>query len=297
MLACCVPDAYHLTHASADISCSYWCMPQGERSLAESVEFKHMLKHANLLYLGTRVLILLDLSYIGRFWTLFEAWLSMQAVHPEGLTPATREQQRFDIVPIHGANKITGESLKNMWAERTPEEAYDLLKKPDVTVTNHGDKEIQLDKLLQLDEEVRDAVRATGMPETNADKCAIDVKGHSKGGTLWEKKPSIESDEVPPRAPISQRAEGSSSMSGGKQAGDDLKRLRIRVETLERRLEASERQLMARVDRLERSKGNKGVLASNVFSISRGLRSTKVKTGDELPPGLPSPPPPGVVHV
>jgi len=86
-------------------------------------------------------------------------------------------------------------------------------------------------------------------------------------------------------------------VSGGKQEGDDLKRLRIRVETLERRLEASERQLMARVDRLERSKGNKGILASNVFSISRVLRSTKVKTGDELPPGLPLPPPPGVVHV
>ena len=132
----------------------YWCMPQAKRSLAEDIEFKHMLKHANLLYLGTRVLILLDLSYIGRFWTLFEAWLSMQAAHPEGLTPATREQQRFDIVPIHGANRLTGESLKSMGAEKTPKEAYDLLKEPDVTVTNQGDKDIQLEKLLQLDKEV-----------------------------------------------------------------------------------------------------------------------------------------------
>ena len=47
---------------------SYWCMPQGKRSLATKLEFNHMLNHANLLYLGTRVLILLDLSYISRFW-------------------------------------------------------------------------------------------------------------------------------------------------------------------------------------------------------------------------------------
>ena len=135
-------------------------MPQAKRSPAEDIEFKHMLKHANLLYLGTRVLILLDLSYIGRFWTLFEAWLSMQTVHSEGLKPATLEQQRFDIVPIHGANKITGESLKSMWAERTPQEAYDLLSEPDVSVTNQSDKEIQLEKLLLLDDEVREATQA-----------------------------------------------------------------------------------------------------------------------------------------
>ena len=41
---------------------------QAERTKAEHVEFVHMLKHANLLYVGTRVLILLDLSYVSRFW-------------------------------------------------------------------------------------------------------------------------------------------------------------------------------------------------------------------------------------
>jgi hypothetical protein len=153
--------------ASAGHPGSFWSMPQAKRSPAESVEFKHMLKHANLLYLGTRVLILLDLSYIGRFWTLFEAWLSMQSVHAEGLKPAAPEEKRFEIVPVHGANKITGESLESMWAERTPQEAYDLLKEPDVTVTNLSDKEVQLVKLMQLDEEVREAMRAIDMAETD----------------------------------------------------------------------------------------------------------------------------------
>lgn len=46
----------------------YWDMPQGERTPAELVEFKHMLSNVNLLYLGMSVLILLDLSYMSRFW-------------------------------------------------------------------------------------------------------------------------------------------------------------------------------------------------------------------------------------
>ena len=57
----------------------FWCMPQGEqRTLAEKVRFKHMLGNVNLLYLGCQVLALIDISYLSRFWTQFEAWLSMQ---------------------------------------------------------------------------------------------------------------------------------------------------------------------------------------------------------------------------
>ena len=37
-----------------------------------------------------------------------------------------------------------------MW----PQEAHDLLKEPDVTVTNQSDKDVQLE-LLKLDEQVR----------------------------------------------------------------------------------------------------------------------------------------------
>ena len=51
-----------------------------------------------------------------------------------------------------------GEGLKALWATRTPQQAYDLLKEPDVTVTNQSDKDMQLDKLLKLDVEVREAI-------------------------------------------------------------------------------------------------------------------------------------------
>ena len=42
-----------------------------------------------------------------------------------------------------------------MWAQRSPQEAHDLLASPDVTVTNQKDKEQQLGKLQSLTEEVR----------------------------------------------------------------------------------------------------------------------------------------------
>ena len=44
-------------------------MPQGdEKTGLEKLEFKTMLTHVNLLYLGCAVLVLLDLSYLNRFW-------------------------------------------------------------------------------------------------------------------------------------------------------------------------------------------------------------------------------------
>ena len=55
---------------------SYWCTPQGERTPEEKEEFKRTLKVINMLYLGARVQVLLDFSYINRFWTQFEAWVN-----------------------------------------------------------------------------------------------------------------------------------------------------------------------------------------------------------------------------
>lgn len=44
-------------------------MPQGgQRSESEMIEFQVMLPNINLLYLFCDVIILLDLTYLGRFW-------------------------------------------------------------------------------------------------------------------------------------------------------------------------------------------------------------------------------------
>ena len=54
-----------------------------------------------------------------------------------------------------------------MWADKTPEEAYGILKQPDVTVTNQSDKDAQLPKIHMLAEEVRQVMlRDQALPIT-----------------------------------------------------------------------------------------------------------------------------------
>jgi len=121
----------------------FWCMAQGQRNADEKVEFKAMLKRINVLYLGATVLILLELSYISRFWTQFEAWLSMQFATPKGLVPCnlTSDLMRFHIQCIHNAPAELADILLNMWYSKSPEDAHDILSRADVTVTNASDKE------------------------------------------------------------------------------------------------------------------------------------------------------------
>ena len=80
-----------------------------------------MLKNVNLLYLGCSVLCLIDISYLSRFWTQFEAWLSMQAADSTGLHPAPKGRQRHTFKCIHNATKGNeDEKLRQMWATRKP---------------------------------------------------------------------------------------------------------------------------------------------------------------------------------
>ena len=117
-----------------------------------------------MLYLGTSVLILLDLSYVSRFWTQFEAWLSMQFATPSGLKPAIGTQNvRHHIVCIQNAaaqSELYTKALVDNWADKTPLQAHDFLSKPDVTVTNASDKEGQLPKIKALDGTVQGAFQA-----------------------------------------------------------------------------------------------------------------------------------------
>ena len=86
----------------------YSSMPQGidgidDRTPEEKAEFQLMRAAIADLYLTAHVLILLDGSYASRFWTLMEAWCSMQTVTPEGLRPATEAERRSTIKCIHNA--------------------------------------------------------------------------------------------------------------------------------------------------------------------------------------------------
>ena len=144
-----------------DSACMPQDQPRGSRNNEDTAAFKTMLSEVNLLYLGTTVLILLDLSYVSRFWTQFESWLAMQYAMPDGLKPAIGTQnERHHIVCIQNAAaqaELYTRALVDNWATKTPEEAFDFLSKPDVTVTNQSDKDGQLPKIKALDGTVQGA--------------------------------------------------------------------------------------------------------------------------------------------
>ena len=55
------------------------------------------------LYLTSNVLIILDNTYMTRFWTLMEAWYSMKNVSADGVKPASEAEKRYTIACIHNA--------------------------------------------------------------------------------------------------------------------------------------------------------------------------------------------------
>ena len=125
------------------------------RSLKERAEFQLMLECIPNLYLTAQVLILLDGSYASRFWTLTEAWCSMQTATAKGLVPSTEENRRYTIKHIHTADdKHDVQGLVDKVSKKTVAEIVSHLKKPDVLVTNAKDKETILPMIQKIDEKV-----------------------------------------------------------------------------------------------------------------------------------------------
>jgi hypothetical protein len=138
----------------------YSSMPQkiggiDSRTPKEKAEFQLMLTCITDLYLTASVLILLDGSYASRFWTLTEAWCSMQTATSDGLRPSTEAERRYTISCIHNATiETTAKGLEDLVSTKKPDEMYKILAKPDVNVTNAKDKETILPKILEIDKDV-----------------------------------------------------------------------------------------------------------------------------------------------
>ena len=149
----------HLKEKGEDIEyiwMDFSCMPQGEeKTAAQIADFRRMISQVNLLYLGTSVLILLDLSYLSRFWTQFEAWLSMQQATTGKLCRASGEERRETIVTIYNGTATAKKLLEEQWSDVTPEQAMVVLATPDVTVTNQSDKTTQIARLKIFAENVK----------------------------------------------------------------------------------------------------------------------------------------------
>jgi hypothetical protein len=144
----------------------YSSMPQGDdRTVMEKAEFQLMLAAIADLYLTAHVLILLDGSSASRFWPLMEAWCSMQTVTSDGLRPAKEGERRYTIKCIHNAtDKHDGEGLVDKVYTKNPEGMCDLLKRPDVNVTNAKDKEAMLPVIQKTNEHVIEMFRKQREP-------------------------------------------------------------------------------------------------------------------------------------
>ena len=103
-------------------------MPQYPRTEAEDADFRDMLHNMDVMYLSSTVLLVVDMSYLTRFWTQFEAWLSFQSPATSGLGPASEASRRCTIKCILNADlDLEGVKLIRLWSKKTPTEARALL--------------------------------------------------------------------------------------------------------------------------------------------------------------------------
>ena len=174
--------AYLEKHAEIEwVWFDYSSMPQKiatvTRTLEEKAEFQLMRERIVDLCLTARVLILLDGSYASRFWTLTEAWCSMQTATREGLLFASRDSTGSDVLTrfrrvarrvgsgeieigsrctikcIHNETQETAGNLVDLVFTKTPKGMLALLKKPDVN-GNAKDKEAMLPVIQDVEKHV-----------------------------------------------------------------------------------------------------------------------------------------------
>ena len=138
----------------------YACMAQrdasGHRSASDEAEFQCMLAAIADLYLTSHVLILLDNTYMARFWTLMEAWCAMMTATSGGVRASTEAERRYTITCIHEADPdFSRPMLVKKLSTKSPAEVATMLASPDVAVTNKKDKETMLPIVAKTDEHVR----------------------------------------------------------------------------------------------------------------------------------------------
>lgn len=81
---------------------------------------------------------------MSRFWTQYEAWLSMMDISEDGLVAAAATDGRCTIKAIHDAPSALVVALQQEWKDSTPERTHEKLSHPDVSVTNMRDKQLQV---------------------------------------------------------------------------------------------------------------------------------------------------------
>lgn len=124
--------------------------------MIEKKEFDLMLGAISDLYLTASVLILLDNNYVGRFWTMTEAWCSMMTATKDGIHPTDDAECRCTIECIGNASaKYDVPKLKEELGAKTPAQMHTYLSSTDIIVTNAKDKMITLPIIANMDKHVK----------------------------------------------------------------------------------------------------------------------------------------------
>ena len=93
----------------------------------------------------------------------------MQSATTEGLVHQEEENaRRYTIVGIYNSNENMCNGLEDIWAKKTPAQAFVTLSSPDVAVTNKSDKKEQLPKIWMIDDRVRGACSQPQQLEVHA---------------------------------------------------------------------------------------------------------------------------------
>lgn len=133
----------------------WWCLPQFPRNSEQNKIFRRTLDRIFMVFLSCPVLILFDCQYFGRFWPVYEFFLSTHRITNNGLMGSSSEC-RFTMISLGAASKSRDDNpgvLLSMWGPAvTVPEACNNMKETDILVTNQRDKDTQIGVLERVNQ-------------------------------------------------------------------------------------------------------------------------------------------------
>jgi hypothetical protein len=101
--------------------------------------------------------------------TRAQAWLAMRKPTVDGLGSLRAGASRCDIECVHNAPSSSAGVLRDLWGQCSAAQAAEKLEGPDFEVTNKSDKQVQIRKLGQLNDQLRRYAREHSMQPRPSD--------------------------------------------------------------------------------------------------------------------------------
>ena len=129
-----------------------------------------MLQNMSLLFITSKVLVLNDQQYVGRFWCKYESFLAMVVPTMAGMVPIDTEDvnRRYELMLLHeNDSEALNQILLDQWlgpkGAKNVEDMITHLSRDDVFVTNQKDKPDQFAKIRAFDDAVQTIANELGL--------------------------------------------------------------------------------------------------------------------------------------